>query len=139
MLKILLLYSLFNITIAYGDSIDSVVTYNDHFEIALGHYESARYKLAESEFKKILIDKKSFTDPVTHMLVAKSQYFQNKLVECQRTCNSYLNKYPKSKYEVDVRILLGDIFIKQEQYADAIEQLLLIRHEAIDSLSLIHI
>ena len=67
-------------------------------------------------------------------MVAKSQYFQNKLIECQRTCNSFLNKYPESKYDVDVRTLLGDIFIKKEQYADAIEQLLSIRHEAIDSI-----
>ena len=117
----------------YGDPLDSIITYNDHFGLALGHYESARYKLAESEFKKILIDRKFFSDPVTHLMVAKSQYFQNKLIECKRTCNSYLNKYPNSKYGIDARILLGDIFIKQEKYADAIEQLLYIRHEAIDS------
>tara|TARA_B100002052_G_scaffold88841_1_gene81742 strand:- start:116 stop:1984 length:1869 start_codon:yes stop_codon:yes gene_type:complete len=133
MLKILILFFLLISNNVCGEQLDSIITYGDHFGFALGHYESDRFKLAESEFKKILIDRKSFSDPVTHLMVAKSQYFQNKLIECQRTCNSFLNKYPKSKYDVDVRILLGDIFIKQEQYADAIEQLLLIRHEAIDS------
>tara|TARA_Y100001970_G_scaffold146966_1_gene180455 strand:- start:2592 stop:4460 length:1869 start_codon:yes stop_codon:yes gene_type:complete len=133
MLKILILFFLLISNNLCGEQLDSIITYGDHFGFALGHYESDRFKLAESEFKKILIDRKSFSDPVTHLMVAKSQYFQNKLIECQRTCNSFLNKYPKSKYDVDVRILLGDIFIKQEQYADAIEQLLLIRHEARDS------
>ena len=133
MLKTLILFFLLSPKILSGKPLDSIITYNDHFEIALDHYKSDRYKLAEIEFKKILIDRKSFSDPVTHLMVAKSQYFQNKLIECQRTCNSFLNKYQKSKYDVDVRTLLGDIFIKQEQYADAIEQLLLIRHEAIDS------
>ena len=134
MLKILILFFLFISNNICGEPLDSIITYKDHFEIALGHYESERYKLAESEFKKILIDRKSFSDPVTHLLVAKSQYFQNKLIECQRTCNSFLNKYPKSKYDVDVRMLLGDIFIKQEKYAESIEQLLSIRNEVKDSI-----
>ena len=132
MLKILILLFLLSSNKAVGEPLDSIISYKDHFGIAFGHYESGRYKLAESEFKKILIDKKLFSDPVTHLMVAKSQYFQNKLIECERTCNSFLNKYPKSKYDIDVRILLGDIFIKQEQYADVIEQLLSIRDEATD-------
>ena len=134
MLKILILFFLLSSNNAVGKQLDSTITYYDHFRIAMDHYESERFKLAESEFKKILIDRKLFSDPVTHLMVAKSQYFQNKLIECQRTCNSFLNKYQKSKYDVDVRTLLGDIFIKQEQYADAIEQLLSIRHETTDSI-----
>ena len=134
MLKIFVLFFLLNSNSLVGKPLDSITTYIDHFEFALECYESRRYKLAESEFKKILIERKLFSDPVTHLMVAKSQYFQNKLIECQRTCNSFLNKYPKSKYDVDVRILLSDIFIKQEQYADAIEQLLSTRNEALDSI-----
>ena len=134
MVKILITFFFLVSNNADGEQLDSTSTYNDHFEIALGHYESERYKLAESEFKKILIDRRSFSDPVTHLMVAKSQYFQNKLIECQRTCNSFLNKYPKSKYDVDVKILLGDIFIKNGKYADVIEQLLPIRDQAIDSI-----
>ena len=132
MIKILIAIYLSILSVACGNSLDSVATYRDHFLIALKHYESERYMLAETEFKKILIDRKSFSDPVTHLLVAKSQYFQNKLIECQRTCNSFLNKYSNSKYDLEARMLLSDIFIKQEQYADAIEQLLSIRHTALD-------
>ena len=89
-----------------SDSLDSMVTYDEHFDIAIGHYNSQRYKLAESEFKKILIDRKNYSDPVSHLMLAKSQYFQNKIIECQRTCKSYLNKYPNSKYEINVRVLI---------------------------------
>ena len=92
MLKILVLLFLLGSNNLVGEPLDSIITYNDHFEVALGHYESERYKLAELEFKKILIQRKSFSDPVTHLMVAKSQYFQSKLIECKRTCNSYLNK-----------------------------------------------
>ncbi len=132
MIKILIAIYLSILSVASGNPLDSITTYRDHFLIALKHYESERYMLAETEFKKILIDRKSFSDPVTHLLVAKSQYFQNKLIECQRTCNSFLNKYSNSKYDLEARMLLSDIFIKQEQYADAIEQLLSIRHAALD-------
>ena len=60
-----------------SDSLDSMVTYDEHFDIAIGYYNSQRYKLAESEFKKILIDRKNYSDPVSHLMLAKSQYFQN--------------------------------------------------------------
>ena len=117
-----------------GESLDSIITYRDHFNIALEHYNFGRYKLAESEFKKILIDRKNYSDPVSHLMLAKSQYFQNKTIECERTCNSFLNKYPKSKYELNVRVLISDILIKQEQYSNVIEQLLPVRYETQDSI-----
>ena len=117
-----------------SDSLDSMVTYDEHFDIAIGYYNSQRYKLAESEFKKILIDRKNYSDPVSHLMLAKSQYFQNKIVECQRTCKSYLNKYPKSEYEINVRLLISDVLIRQEKYSNVIEELLPVRLEAQDSL-----
>ena len=117
----------------FGQVLDSTFTYDEDFHIALKHYNSKRYKLAETQFKKILIDRKNYSDPVSHLMLAKSQYFQNKIVESQRTCNSYLNKYPKSKYEIHVRVLLSDIFIKKEKYSNVLDQLLPIRNEVQDS------
>ena len=92
MIKNLISIILFISNGLFGEILDSVATYDDHFVIALDHYNSKRYKLAELEFKKILIDKKNYSDPVSHLMLAKSQYFQNKINECKRTCNSYLNK-----------------------------------------------
>ena len=118
----------------FGEILDSIANYDEHFGIALGHYNAKRYKLAELEFKEILIDRKNYTDPVSHLMLAKSQYFQNKIIECRRTCNSYLNKYPKSKYEVYVRVLLSDILINKEKYSNVLEQLLPVRHEIQDTI-----
>ena len=134
MVRALILIILFISDNLFSESLDSMVTYDEHFNIALGHYNSQRYKLAESEFKKILIDRKNYSDPVSHLMLAKSQYFQNKIIECQRTCKSYLNKYPKSEYEINVRVLISDVLIRQEKYSNVVEQLLPVRLEAQDSI-----
>ena len=106
MIKIILSIFLFISQFVVGEPFDSVFTYNEHFDLAFRHYNYKRYKLAESEFRKILIDRKNYSDPVSHLMLAKSQYFQNKITDCQRTCNSFLNKYSQSKYEINVRVLL---------------------------------
>ncbi|OUW78270.1 MAG: hypothetical protein CBD77_04585 [bacterium TMED217] len=134
MIRIIISIFLFITQFIFGRELDSVLTYTDHFDLAFRHYNSKRYKLAEFEFKEILIDRKNYSDPVSHLMLAKSQYFQNKIVECQRTCNSFLNKYPRSKYELNVRVLLSDIFINKEKYSDVLEQLIPIRDEAQDSI-----
>ena len=117
----------------YANSIDTVLSYKDYFNIALGQFELGRYKLAENSFKQILIDKKNYTDPASHFMLAKSQYAQNNYILCRRTCNTYLNKYKNSAYELDVRLLISDILIKQEKYNDVLEQLLPLRHTISDS------
>ena len=117
----------------YANSIDTVLSYNDYFNIALDQFELGRYKLAENSFKQILIDKKNYTDPASHFMLAKSQYAQNNYILCRRTCNTYLNKYKNSAYELDVRLLISDILIKQEKYNDVLEQLLPLRHTISDS------
>ena len=117
----------------YANSIDTVLSYKDYFNIALGQFELGRYKLAENSFKQILIDKKNYSDPASHFMLAKSQYAQNNYILCRRTCNTYLNKYKESAYELDVRLLISDILIKQEKYNDVLEQLLPLRHTISDS------
>ena len=117
----------------YANSIDTVLSYKDYFNIALDQFELGRYKLAENSFKQILIDKKNYTDPASHFMLAKSQYAQNNYILCRRTCNTYLNKYKDSEYELDVRLLISDILIKQEKYNDVLEQLLPLRHTISDS------
>ena len=117
----------------YANSIDTVLSYKDYFNIALDQFELGRYKLAENSFKQILIDKKNYSDPASHFMLAKSQYAQNNYILCRRTCNTYLNKYKDSAYELDVRLIISDILIKQEKYNDVLEQLLPLRHTISDS------
>ena len=128
-------FSLIIIIFSYvhANSIDTVLSYNDYFNIALDQFELGRYKLAENSFKQILIDKKNYSDPASHFMLAKSQYAQNNYILCRRTCNTYLNKYKESAYELDVRLLISDILIKQEKYNDVLEQLLPVRHTISDS------
>ena len=52
----------------------------------------------------------------------------------ERTCNSFLNKYPRSLYEPHIKSLLGDIFISEEKYSFALEQLLSARQSKVDSI-----
>ena len=47
MLKAFILIILFISSNLVSESLDSMVTYDEHFDIALGHYNSQRYKLAE--------------------------------------------------------------------------------------------
>ena len=65
---------------------DTLLTYTDHFYLALDHYNKKRFQLAENEFKNILIDKRNFEDPVSHFMLAKAQYnlkknWKNKMIE----------------------------------------------------------
>ncbi len=112
---------------------DSLLTYTDHFYFALDHFNKNRFQLAENEFKNILIDKRNFEDPVSHFMLAKTQYKQKKMNVSERTCNSFLNKYPSSLYEPYVKSLLGDILISKEKYSFALEKLLSARQSKIDS------
>ncbi len=124
MKKVISAVYLFLLSSLNGQYTDSVLTYRQHFDLALNHFKKGRYQLAENEFKNILIEKKNFDDPVSHFMLAKSQFKQNKETVCQRTCNSYINKFPNSRYEKDVRIILSDILIAKEEYALALEQLI---------------
>ena len=113
---------------------DTLLTYNDHFYLALDHYNKKRFQLAENEFKNILIDVRNFEDPVSHFMLAKTQYNLKKMKVSERTCSSFLNKYPKSLYEPHVQCLLGDILISKEEYSSALVKLLSARQSKVDSI-----
>ena len=117
MKKVFSTFYLFLLCLVSGQSTDSILTYSQHFDLALDHFSKGRYQLAENEFKNILIEKRNFDDPVSHFMLAKTQFKQNKNISCERTCNSYINKYPNSRYEVNVRMLLSDILISKENMA----------------------
>ena len=133
MKKVFSTFYVFLLCLVSGQSIDSILTYSQHFDLAFDHFSKGRYQLAENEFKNILIEKRNFDDPVSHFMLAKTQFKQNKDISCERTCNSYINKYPNSRYEVNVRMLLSDILISKEKYHLALEQLLPLKKSIQDS------
>tara|TARA_A100001011_G_scaffold106710_1_gene113051 strand:+ start:695 stop:2545 length:1851 start_codon:yes stop_codon:yes gene_type:complete len=134
MKKIIVTVYMILLCLLNGQPKDSILTYIQHFDLALDHFSKGRYQLAENEFKNILIEKRNFDDPVSHFMLAKTQFNQNKEIDCERTCNSYINKYPNSRYEVNVRMLLSDILILKEKYSQALEQLLPLKISIEDSL-----
>ena len=116
-MKKLIFSTLFVLLLSFrAQANDTLLTYTDHFYLALDNYNKKRFQLAENEFKNILIDKRNFEDPVSHFMLAKTQYNLKKMKVSERTCNSFLNKYPRSLYEPHVKSLLGDILISEERY-----------------------
>ena len=115
---------------------DTIITYYDQFNHAISYFERGRYRLAQSEFQRILTDEKEFYDPASHLMLAKSQFRQGKLSESHRTCNSFLNTFPNSPYEVHGQALLGDIFVQKRDYSSAMERFLSIRPAIADTLFL---
>ena len=55
---------------------DSPLSYNERFELAMKHFQNRRYQLAEQGFKNILIEERNFEDPVSHFMLATSQFHQ---------------------------------------------------------------
>ena len=110
-------FALINFVLLYslqGQLSDSSSSYKEHFELAIKHYKNKRYQLAENEFKTILIEKRNFTDPVSHFMLAKSLFHQDKMLDPKRAGDSYLNKYPDSKYAFNIKIMLSYILISKE-------------------------
>jgi len=129
----LLIINLFFLCFLEAQPSDSTLSYNESFEFAMKHFQNRRYQLAEQGFKNILIEERNFEDPVSHFMLATSQFHQGKMIDCKRTCDSYLNKYPNSKYDFNIKIMLSDILISKEKYSYALEQLLPLRESLIDS------
>tara|TARA_B110000881_G_scaffold112560_1_gene98889 strand:+ start:8 stop:1876 length:1869 start_codon:yes stop_codon:yes gene_type:complete len=132
-------FALINFVLLYslqGQLSDSSSSYKEHFELAIKHYKNKRYQLAENEFKTILIEKRNFADPVSHFMLAKSLFHQDKMLDSKRAGDSYLNKYPDSKYAFNIKIMLSDILISKEKYSYVVEQLLHLRESLIDSTQL---
>ena len=129
----LLIINLFFLCFLEAQLSDSNLSYNEEFELAIKHFQNRRYLLAEKGFKNILIGKQNFEDPVSHFMLANTQFHQDKMLDCKRACDSYLNKYPNSKYDFNIKIMLSDILIIKEKYSYVLEQLLPLRQSLIDS------
>ena len=125
--KVILFLIFFSISTA--QEIDSL-NYYQKFNLAVKSYKDKRYTLAEEQFKIILINDRDYVDPAAQLMMAKSQLKQNNYEGALRTCNSFLTSYPKSIYESDGLILLGDISLKNEKFTKAFRYFLNARRVA---------
>lgn len=125
--RMILLFIIFSISTA--QEIDSL-NYYQKFDLAVKSYKDKRYSLAEKQFKIILINERDYVDPAAQLMIAKSQLKQNKHEGALRTCKSFLISYPKSIYEPDVLILLGDISLKNEKFTKAFQHFINARRVA---------
>ena len=72
----LLIINLFFVCFLEAQLSDSTLSYNERFELAMKHFQNRRYQLAEQGFKNILIEERNFEDPVSHFMLATSQFHQ---------------------------------------------------------------
>ncbi|MGY8765121.1 MAG: hypothetical protein ACKVLE_10335, partial [Fidelibacterota bacterium] len=70
-----------------ADGFDTL-TYYDKFDVAVQTYNEERYRLSEKYFSSILIIDKDYRDPASQLMLAKSQYQQNKWRDAVRSAKS---------------------------------------------------
>jgi len=114
------------------DSLD----YDFHFNKAIEQFEKSRYNFAADYFQEILIQKRNYEDPVTHLLLAKSQYRSGELDIAKSTCRSFLKLYDNSPYQSHGEILLADIFLTEGMFTNAFKNYINIRKILDDSVTI---
>ncbi len=91
--------------------------------------------MAADYFQEILIQKRNYEDPVTHLLLAKSQYRGGDLEKAELTCKSFLQKYSSSPYQSYVEILLADIHLSKGMFTNAFKNYMDVRKVLDDSVT----
>ena len=131
--KLIFLISILNLLKA--DGFDTL-TYHEKFDVAVQTYKEERYRLSEKYFSAILINDKDYRDPASQLMLAKSQYQQNKWQDAVRSAKSVLSNFPGSPYQDHTLLLIGDIALSQGKNSEAFQNYLSIRPTAKDSLQL---
>ena len=106
--------------------------YDFHFNKAIEQFKKSRFNFAADYFQEILIQKKNYEDPVTHLLLAKSQYRGGELDIAKSTCKSFLKKYDDSPYEAHGEILLADIYLTEGMFTNAFKKYIDVRKKLDD-------
>ena len=95
------------------------LSYYQKFDIAVEHYKQGRYELSKKQFKNILINENSFSNPSTQLMIAKSNYRLGNYEEARVLALSIIRQFHESPYHSDVLILLGDISLSKGKPTDA--------------------
>ncbi len=130
-----LIFLILILNLLKADGFDTL-TYYEKFDVAVQTYKEERYRLSEKYFSSILINDKDYRDPASQLMLAKSQYQQNKWQDAVRSAKSVLSNFPGSPYQDYTLLLMGDIALSQGKNSEAFQNYLSIRPTAKDSLQL---
>ena len=120
---------------ANSEQVDTL-SYYEKFNNAVISYKEGRYSLAASKFSNILSNDRSYRDPASQLMMAKSQYHLKLYQKAHRSCKSILNNYPNSPYEHDALVLMGDIALQENNETKAFKHYLKARPQIEDLLFL---
>ncbi|MBL52076.1 MAG: hypothetical protein CMG57_08980 [Candidatus Marinimicrobia bacterium] len=123
---------------ALAEQFDSL-SYYEKFALAAQNYEVGRFRLAEKQFSSILIHDRDYRDPASQLMLAKTQYRQEKWAEAARSTKSIFLNFPGSPYQYFSLILMGDIALSQGKINQAYQKYLSVRPWISDSLYLAEI
>ena len=137
----LLIFSLEGQELSFSNLIEPnlVDNYNLQLKEGLAYFKKRQYKLAEKSFHLILKDEGNVDKPIIKLLLAKTQYHLGKVIESKQSCRYFLKNFPGSQYKNNIKTLLGDLAIKDDDYSKAFELYLGNRPNTLDSLSLIEL
>ena len=130
-----ILYTIMLSHLAKSEEIDTL-SYYEKFNDAVISYKEARYSLAASKFSNILSNERSYRDPASQLMMAKSQYHLKLYQKAHRSCRAILNNYPNSPYEHDALVLMGDIALQENNETKAFKHYLKARPQIEDLLFL---
>ena len=91
---------------ANSEQVDTL-SYYEKFNNAVISYKEGRYSLAASKFSNILSNDRSYKDPASQLMMAKSQYHLKLYQKAHRSCKSILNNLGTEMIAVNFKFDIG--------------------------------
>ena len=107
-------------------------SYYEKFNIALESFKLGRYRLAQNQFKKIVMQNTIF-DPTCQIMIANAMYYQKDYNGASKTLRQLLPKLKNISYRNHARLMLSDIYLSNGNYNIAYKNYLKIRTNLKDS------
>lgn len=91
------------------------------FQKGVREYKAGTFKAAEEHFR-LVIEKlpDSQLSTAYHLMLAKTRYKLNRYTESLSDCQSFLNRFPKSKYRDDIIYLMANNQYQLNNYGTAV-------------------
>ena len=107
-------------------------SYYEKFNIALESFKLGRFRLAQNQFKKIVMQDTIF-DPTCQIMIANAMYYQKDYNGASKILRQLLPKLKNISYRNHARLMLSDIYLSNGNYNIAYKNYLKIRAALKDS------